>query len=346
MSDCHEIFQRYNTTIKLSDDKRGVLKGIRDMLRARINTNFLMSSVENYGHQLEFQSQGSYVMDTIITPEDDDYDLDDGVYLLGTLARDTRPSTVEFHKLLIKLIGPIDKSIASVMDKETCVRVQTDKGFHIDLPIYYAGDKNCPDLAHAASDWTLSNPIEFIEWFEEIAQSGFQKGYLLETRFFSEYKNWRAEIRKNDVQLRRLVRYLKAWGDLKREEMPSGIIMTILAAENFSLDQRDDVALANTLKNIVKKLENEFVCRRPTTPKREDLFASYNQTKKEYILTALKTFSNSAQQAIDSPNQREGCLKWQRHLGDRFSCQYAKDEITGSNTYRSPTVLGSSAASA
>lgn len=346
MSDCHEIFQHYNATIKLSDDKREVLKGTRDMLRTRISTSYSMNAGGNYGHELEFQSQGSYVMDTIITPTDDDYDLDDGVYFLGTLPRASRPSTLDFHKLLIKLIGPIDKSIASVIDKETCVRVQTDKGFHIDLPIYYAGDKNCPDLAHTASDWTLSNPIEFIAWFEGIAQSGFQKGYLLEKRLFSEYKNWRSEIRKNDVQLRRLVRYLKAWGDLRRGEMPSGIIMTILAAENFSLDQRDDIALANTLKNMVKKLESEFVCRRPTTPKGEDLFAGYSQTRKDYFMTALKTFSNSAQQAIDSPNQREGCLKWQRHLGDRFPCQYAKDEITGSNTYRSPTVLGSSAASA
>lgn len=341
MANCNDLFKHYNSAIKLSDGNREILKQVRDALRIRMGEKFKEIPKDQLNnHTLEFQSQGSFVMDTIITPHDDDFDLDDGVYFIGEFEKDKRASTETFHKWVLFAVGE-NETYGEVTDKDTCVRVSYKKEkFHIDLPIYYANSKD-PDLAHKTKGWILSNPIEFIVWFEKKAESGFQTGYILESKMYSEFEKWASDIRKQDVQLRRIVRYLKAWGDILRGDMPPGIVMTILAAENYSANERDDVALRDTLKGIKNYLTmNGGKCPRPTAPVGEDLFAGYSDTKKKYFLDRLDAFINSANQAIASPNQKDACLKWQNHLGDRFPCALAKDEIEGAKEFTSSPIIG------
>ena len=346
MANCNDLFRIYNSNIRLSEEKRNILRLVRNSLREKMNTRFsLIRDLDN--HTLEFQSQGSFIMDTIITPKDDDYDLDDGVYFIGSLGQSQRPTTQQFHDAVLVAVGE-DENYATVMDKETCVRVRYEKEkFHIDLPIYYANKIN-PELAHTKENWILSNPIKFIAWFEQKAGSDFREELILEKKILSnEYRTWLNDIRKNDVQLRRIVRYLKAWGDDLRGEMPPGIVMTILAAENYVKNDRDDVALKDTLIKIKEYLtNNNFKCLRPTVPVGEDLFKSYSQTKKQYFSDRLDSFIDSADQAINHPNQKDACYKWQKHLGTRFPCSVAKDTIDGANQYESPAIIGSTAKSA
>ncbi|MGZ3862492.1 MAG: cyclic GMP-AMP synthase DncV-like nucleotidyltransferase [Bacteroidia bacterium] len=348
MANCNEIFKHYNSVIKLNENKREILKSVRDELRKRMMLRFLEIPKKDISdHTLEFQSQGSFIMDTIITPKDEDFDLDDGVYFVGNVPKENRPKTEDFHKWVLFAVGE-NETYASVTDKDTCVRVAYKKEkFHIDLPIYYTYPDTNPDLAHKLTGWTLSGPVEFIVWFEEKAQSGFKQSYLLESRMFTEYEKWLNDIRKTDVQLRRIVRYLKGWGDHLREDMPPGIVMTILAGENYVANERDDIALRDTLQKIKDMLDrNGGKCFRPTTPKGEDLFEKYGMAKKKYFITELEKFINSANQAIASPNQKEACLKWQKHLGDRFPCSLAKDEIEGAKEFIKPAVIGDTAKSA
>lgn len=344
MADCSNLFYQYNQTIRLSEDKRQILRTVRNSLRTKMVAGFSELKVEE---KLEFHTQGSFVMDTIITPKDDDFDLDDGVYFLGSRQKDQRASIESFHKAVMFAVGS-DDNYAQVTDKDTCVRVSyTKEKFHIDLPIYYADNLDSPDLAHKTNGWILSNPVEFIAWFETKIESGFKKGFLLESKMYDDYQNWLSDIRKKDAQLRRIVRYLKSWGDELRGEMPPGIVMTILAAENYNLTERDDISLKNTLEGIKRFLNgNGFKCPRPTTPIGEDLFAGYSQTKKDYFLDRLTTFITSANQALETDNQKEACLKWQKHLGSRFPCSIAVDGIPGANQYPKSAVLGDTARSA
>ncbi|SHE78017.1 hypothetical protein SAMN05444377_101226 [Flavobacterium fontis] len=346
MANCNELFKTFNSTIRLNEESREILKSVRNSLREKMNSRFKqIKDIDN--HTLEFQSQGSFIMDTIIKPKDDDYDLDDGVYFIGSLTQEKRPTTQQFHDAVIIAVGT-DENYATITDKETCVRVSYEKEkFHIDLPIYYANKIN-PELAHTKEDWILSNPIKFIAWFEKIAESSFREELILEKNLFSEeYKTWLDDIRKKDVQLRRIVRYLKAWGDDLRGEMPPGIVMTILAAENYVKNDRDDIALKETLIKIRQYLKsNNCKCLRPTVPVGEDLFKNYSQTKKQYFLDRLDTFIESAEQAVNHPNQKDACYKWQKHLGPRFPCSIAKDTIDGANTYERPAIIGSTAKSA
>lgn len=348
MANCNELLKFYNSAIRLSDDKRELLRVVRNSLREKMGKNFNANRNIDIGdHELKFQSQGSYIMDTIIAPWDDDFDLDDGVYFIGNLLESKRPSAENFHKLVLMAVGA-DEDYADVIDKDTCVRVKYEKEkFHIDLPIYYSYNPEIPDLAHKKQGWIASGPIEFIFWFESKVKSGFQRSYLLERNMKDAYKKWATDIRKEDAQLRRIVRYLKGWGDNLRGEMPPGIIMTILAAENYIPNDRDDIALKETLCNIKKYLDkNDCKCLRPTTPIGQDLFEAFSPTRKQYFIDRLDSFINSANQAIASPNQKDSCLKWQKHFGHRFSCAIAKDEIEGAKQYVAPAIIGDTARSA
>lgn len=347
MANTHDLFQIYNQAIKLSESDRQTLIQARNSLRNRMKNAYSKFSEEDRRtHTLDFQSQGSFVMDTIIKPIQEDFDLDDGIYFKGNLLANQRPETKFFHDIVIRAIDR-DNVIEEIVDKPTCVRViyknprkGNDTGFHIDLPIYYAENFETPELAHKDEGWVESNPVEFIGWFEDKTKSGFSKSYLYEQeKYFNLYEKWLSDIRKKDCQLRRIVRYLKSWADLKKKDMPCGIVMTIFAANNYFEDERDDISLNRTLKNILGDLNrNNFTCLRPTPKTGEDLLKNKTVEEKDYFRKSLESFISSSDLALNNPNPKDACLKWKIHLGDRFPCHLAKNEIEGSKTYAVPPI--------
>lgn len=355
MANSHELFMYFNGAIKLSDKDREILKIARNSLRDRVKIAFNKLPFEDKKtHTIEFQSQGSFVMDTIIKPkQEDDFDLDDGIYFQGGLPEEKRADTQVFHDVIIKAIDR-QNEIESIEDKATCVRVKyykpngEDRGFHIDLPIYYAENLDTPELADTKKGWTESSPVEFIAWFEEKTKSEFQKAYLLEALKYAEpYEKWLSDVRKKECQLRRIVRYLKVWANLKEKDMPSGIMMSIMAANNYVENERDDISLRDTLVNISYELKvNGCKCFRPTPKRDEDLFAAYSNLEKIYFQKSLDSFIVSANQAIENPNKKQSCLKWQLHLGNRFPCHLAKDEIEGAKVYATAPIKNDNSRSA
>ena len=330
MANCHHLFQHYNSAIKLSDVDRVKLMSFRDSLRKRMDVNFKkIPSEQRRNLEIYFQTQGSFIMDTIIKPMIEDFDLDDGVYFQGNQSRVERPEPKKFHEWVIYAVDR-DNDYETVTDKATCVRVKYKMGFHIDIPIYYADNFDSPDLAEKVKGWMLSNPVEFIAWFEEKTKSNFQKAFIYESLKYKEpYEKWLTDIRKRDCQLRRLVRYMKAWADQKKQEMPCGIIMTILVAENFAVNDRDDIAFRDTLICIKNYLSRNGVkCPRPTSPEGEDLFSTSSQAEKDYFMNALNTLIQSANKAVNAINEKDACTEWEKHLGNRFPCHLANENHT------------------
>lgn len=308
MANCHNLFELFNDRISLPSSLKADLRTSRDSLREKVHTKFV-----DKGHAVSFHMQGSFSMSTIIAPSDNDYDIDDGVYMQGADLPDEAVTTL--HSWIVDAAE--NHTQQKPTDKNTCVRVHFADGHHIDLVLYYLGDQQHPLLAHKRDDWTESDPKEFMEWFRK----------------------------KSSPQLKRLVRYLKAWGDNLKGDMPSGLIMTILATQNYSADDRDDVACMETLTRISVILQANFVCFRPTTPS-EDLLNDYSPTRKDYFLERLTTFVASATQAIEVPNQKDACPKWRQHLGPRFPCELAEDTLEGAKTFDAPAIVRGDARSA
>ena len=339
MANNHEQFIAFDDTIALSQTKEDELKKNRKALREKIRKYFKDNKSDEI--QPKFNSQGSFVMKTTVNPipkwSDEDkknlykYDIDDGVYFMGNEEPADRYEEQTYHNWIYDAVA--DHTSKGAQDRTTCVRVLYADGHHIDLPIYYKRKdikNSIPELAHTSKEWLDSDPEEFYKWFNTKADS--------------------------NKQLRRVVRYFKAWADYKNTmsstKMPPGFILTILVTNSISYDERDDIAMKETLINIQNKIDDSkggtFKCYRPTTPSNEDLFAGYSDTRKNNFLNNLDSFVKSASQAIGNTNQKDGCLKWQKHFGERFSCSTAKDEEEQANlkTYSSPAIINQNAKSA
>lgn len=317
MANSHEIFTEFNKIIRLNDSKRKSLKKSRKSLRDKIRKYFREEKPDEI--KPKFTGQGSMPMDTIIEPipreieEDGEtkkvyyYDVDDGVYFIGE--EENRRAIQTYHNWIVNAVD--GHTNTPPLDKTTCVRVLFSDGHNIDLPIYFKCD-DVPELAHKSKGWIDSDPKAFIEWFE---------GKI-----------------KDKEQLRRIVRYLKAWSDYRQfkrteKKMPSGFILTILACNNYLENERDDVALKETLVLIQSALQSKFECLRPTAPEGENLLDGYNH--KDYFMECLQKLIDDAKSALEEKNPKKACEKWQKHFGDRLPCHLAKDEEEKNEVTRS-----------
>lgn len=316
MANLHDTFIDFdNDVIKLIPTKKSELRTSRNAVRSDIEKYFDNNRPK---HTVHFKGQGSFVMHTTILPITGEYDVDDGVYIFGK--KEDQPTPQTAHNWIYDAVK--DRTGQGTIDKNTCVRVQYAKQYHIDLPIYYKTEssedeftldsKETPLLAHRSKDWIASDPYAFKKWFE--VQS------------------------YGKPQLKRIVRYLKAWADNKRDSnnkliLPSGLVLTILACNNFHADDRDDCSLLETLKNIQKTIDDRkhffpsYVCYRPTIDKTENLLDKYSaETTKNNFLDSLDGIIRSGSQAIEMKSKKDACAKWQRHLGVRFPCKNIIEE--------------------
>lgn len=284
MANCHQLFLEFNDLIALDSKRKETLRTSRDAVRERIRRYF---RYKQNGFVPQFHGQGSFMMNTIIEPLDGEFDIDDGIYFKLTAKPLQAVST--FHQWIWEAVNGHTKQ--NPIDKQTCVRLVYAGQYHLDLPIYYIIEGQIPYLAHKGKGWIQSDPREFRKWFNDKAD--------------------------NDGQLKRIVRYLKAWSDYRKGDLPSGLIFSILAANNIVFNERDDVALYKTLLNIKSSLQWNFICYRPTTPAYENLLEDYSKTNKEYFLEQLGSFIQSAAKALDEKtSQKDACQVWVRHFGE------------------------------
>jgi hypothetical protein len=332
MANNHEQFVEFNKTVKLDKSKKEELQKNRDALRDIITKYFKNKKPKEV--KPKYSAQGSFMMNTIVNPlfneeTDDDgktkklypYDLDDGVYFIDEL--DNRKSESTYHNWIYDAVK--NHTSKGAEKKNTCVRVLYADGHNIDLPIYFKvkeedGESNIPQLAHKSEKYIDSDPREFYKWFNEKA---------------------------ND-QLKRMVRYLKAWRDKQNKsystKLPSGLVLTILATNDYSENGRDDIAFRDTLEGIKSTIDNNYECKRPTTKKDEDLLEKYSES---HFKDRLGKLIEAGNKAIDASNPKEGCKKWQKQLGDRFSCSNVEDSSKNSaKSYAEPAVFNVNAGSA
>ena len=311
MADLNETFIEFNGIIALPKTKKDELRISRNAIRKDIETYFEKNRDK---HTVKFKGQGSFSMNTTILTDSGEYDVDDGVYIFGK--EEDKPLVATAHSWIVKAVE--NRTGQNTIDKNTCVRVQYAKSYHVDLPIYYkTTDSNneflydsvdVPELAHKSKGWIGSDPYAFKLWFDEKA--------------------------KDKNQLKRIVRYLKAWTDNKRHlNLPNGMIFTILAVNNYVAKDRDDEAFLETLKAIQKSIDDtrhnwaSYECKRPTIDKTENLLDKYSSdTRKKSFLDALDSLITSGKQAIEAKSKKDACSKWQKHLGDRFPCSIIEEK--------------------
>lgn len=298
MANCHKNFltanDSYHSRISLDDNKRESLKTGKKNLRTHIKNEFQ----EKKRPTVKFQTQGSFSMDTEINPLAGDYDVDDGLYFKPQLENRPNPETV--HAWVVnaaKSYSTVDPPI----EKNMCVRIPFKAGYHIDIPIYDLIDNGdgifLPELAIKGDGWKYSDPKKLSKWFQD-------------------------RVSQTNSQLRRLVRYFKAWADYQNQsgqhKMPSGMVLTILSSEEYQYDDRDDVALAQTAAGILQRIKYDESISNPVD-KSEDLRDRITDPQFKNFKIRLDTLVQHSEAALNYESAEEAAKKnWQKVLGDRF----------------------------
>ena len=208
MADLTKEFKTFHDAVVLTSAKKASLRKSRDAIRDKIRKHFsktLKIAVP------KFRGQGSYSMGTTVNPIDGEYDIDDGAYLqhLDTQNDEEWPAASTVHQWIVNATD--GHTSEKPMDKRTCVRVRYAGKYHVDLPLY--GELNGKYLLAVKGEkkWPHSDPLALTTWFRD-------------------------QIEMHGEQLRRIVRYLKAWADFQYHrsgKMPNGLILTVLSASNF-----------------------------------------------------------------------------------------------------------------
>ncbi len=253
MHDCSAELRKYhNEHVTLTGEDRKEMRERRNTNRDRLKAGLTKKGLPQ---PLEFKSQGSYAMKTMVQHEDNDYDIDDGVYfdrsvLVGQ--RGAELSALQVRQLIRDAID--DGSFKSPPEVRThCVRLVYTAGYHVDLPIYRRTIRpEMTDLYELASaDWKQSDARDVTGWFEK------------------EVKQKSPSDENGDYQLRRITRLLKKFARSRpswQDQILSGFGITKLVTECYHADDRDDVSLHETAKAIHQRLKGNLEVKHPVTP--------------------------------------------------------------------------------
>ena len=285
MANCNKLFCDYNKTITPSNEEMQKMKTSRKALEKKIIAK--LEDKLDLTPSFYTQGSGSKHMRTIIIKEDGTYDADRGVYL-------PEKPTVSAETIQRYVYDAVNDHTADGAEhRKKCIRVFYRSAYNIDFPVYYEIDgEDYAYMAVKGYGWIKDDPWHMITWFEKRKDS--------------------------DGQLIRMVKYLKGWTSKCTFKMPSGIAMTVWAANNFSaIKDRDDQCLYNLLKAIRSAVYYNVVCLSPVEPF-DDLTAKMNDDQKTRFKEELDKFIGDAKKALDETNQFKSSRLWQKYLGSRF----------------------------
>lgn len=307
---------------------------IRNCLRDGIPAVLQAEGFEGEVPRPRFFTQGSWSYKTLNAPakEPQQADLDDGVYLPMTFVKQTRrPSAASkiFFNAAEEALRPLvevnDWKMST--DKATCIRIEISTVAHVDIPLYAIPDEEflllqkasmeqygydsiseavtraerdvwtaLPAdevlLAHREDDWKKSDPRPLRDWFV-------------------------GQVEAKGIQLRRVVRYLKAYRDWRWPEGgPSSILLMATAAPLFKAEHgRDDLALLGVASGMAESLRAGVS---NPTDSNESLTARLGPEKVEEAAEAFEVFANYVRGALDSTSPTQACSWMIDKFGSRF----------------------------
>jgi hypothetical protein len=323
--------------LDLTSGEKGTISQAKNDVREALRTGIPRAMREN-GYEGKvvvprFYIQGSWAYKTLNRPchtPPQQSDVDDGVYLpMSIVKEEERPSIASsfFFDAAEAALKDLVKSNgwALVTDKATCIRIEISELAHIDIPLYaipdqeflliteafearrYVGNASAMDsvndrweslpsdkvlLAHREKNWMKSDPRAMKDWFM-------------------------GEVLKKGEQLRRIVRYLKAFRDSQwASGGPSSILLMAAAAPLFDANpRRDDLALLQVLKKMPDALRSGVV--NPTDTE-SFLTDALTPDAREEAAQSFEKFSAYLDAAIHSKCAVQACSWLSEMLGDRF----------------------------
>lgn len=257
MHDCSEDILAYH------DERVTLPEAERTEMRTRRNSNRdkARRGLEREGDPvpIEFRSQGSYAMRTMVQHPSKDYDIDDGVYFWKEDLVDDKGHELSARQVKEMVRDAVDDGNFATPPsvRKNCVRVQYAKGYHVDLPCY---------RRITTKDW-LGNEA----YHHELAGPTWRRSDARDvTAWFKSENAAQSPDSSNGRQLRRVTRVIKMFARSRAgwsAKVLSGFGITKLVTETFHAHAtREDVALHETMRAMRNRLERSLEVSHPVTP--------------------------------------------------------------------------------
>jgi hypothetical protein len=264
----------------------------------------LRKTLDNrHGYTISTWLQGSYKYATLIKPvhSGERYDVDVGVYFEWDDEQDAEPTPKQLRDWVQAELLEYEKSCeelknVEVPPKERCSRSSYIRQFHIDTPVYHLNTgTDVRRLACLSDKWEHSDPKKLYKWFKD-AVSGDDRD-----------------------QLRRLVRYLKAWAavsfDDAPDSRPTSVFLTVVATQAYQdlwanrlLGLADDDALVAVIKKVHGRLFDDRKVANPVDTS-EDLNRMSSEAW-DGFLPRLAALQSITERADDAEDEASAALIW------------------------------------
>jgi hypothetical protein len=294
MANCNDLFLKFLSEISIKPECSKNLQRGREAIKREIEDYF--SNKLKVGIP-DFYLQGSYSLKTMIEPlnPEDEYDLDDGIYLKHTDDDISKPTTEEVSNWVFEAVKGHTKKKPE--NKKNCVRVIYAEGYHIDLAIYRK-----------------------INGEYYLARLGQDQWVPSDARAFNNLFYTRLE---KTEQMRSCIKYLKAWKGYEGCDL-KGIHITVLVGLNHvAIEDRDDMSLEKTVAQIIEYLKDKKAIYNPVD-KNENLIENWNSGKLDATTKMLEDFNKKAKQALEEDDKKEASKIWKDIFGKRFEIYEAK----------------------
>lgn len=314
MFDCaKDILAYHDQKVTLPQVDRTAMRDRRDSNRERLKKGLAKADKPAPD---EFVKQGSYAMKTMLRDDNNDYDIDDGVYfrkedLVG--ARGAEMTSLQARQMVRDAVddGSFDRAPEV---RGNCVRVFYKKGYHVDMPVYrkvVTDSETWYELA-AASGWKRSDARDVTAWFDD-ARDDSADGPLL----------------------RRIVRDIKKFGKSRTSwagRMLPGFGITVLVVEKQSLSGREDEALYYTMKAIRDRLNWNLEVKHPVTPN-DTITSGTDDAKAKMLRDKLTEALNWLDPLFyDDCTRNEALACWDKVFNTTFFSERGEEEKRSSGS--------------
>jgi len=208
---------------------------------------------QRHGYAVSTWLQGSYKYATLIKPvrKGERYDVDLGVYFeWDPRDQDIEPTPRQLRDWVQRELQAYQAKTTTLIEvveppKDRCSRAVYEQQFHIDTPTYHLDRRrDRRRLAHLDQGWEDRDPKPLYKWFKDAADG------------------------EDRDQMRRLIRYLKAWAAIGFREAPdarpSSVMLSVLVAQSYCAFMRqlgrlwereeDDDALRTVVRDVHERL--------------------------------------------------------------------------------------------
>lgn len=330
-----DLHSNLDLTEKEREEIQEAKKDVRLALRDRMPRIYKEEGHEGSPPNPRFFTQGSFAYKTLNAPAKppQQADIDDGCYLpMSFLTQTERPSVAAdvFFQVAEKALSELCEERGwKLSSKPTCVRVQINARAHIDVPLYAIPDQEFETLTKAFEErhgYTMDSIHASIDTWEELPQEKVLLAHRLDGWIHSDprpIKQWFIDqVEKKGEQLRRVVRYLKAYRDWTwPSNGPSSILLMAAAAPLFQkIDRRDDAALLQVVQRLPQQLRQGVVNPTNTAESLTERLRKSDPDRDivEEVAQQFEHFGAQLQAILDATNEAQACTWMQRLFGERF----------------------------